>query len=141
MSVADDINGLAELCGAAAHQGLSAMIALGPRPADPAGQAWDATRTRLQGHMDRLSALATELASDAVLAALADQAAAVAQLGGVTDKAEAAIKQIQDASNFLALAAKVVDVAVAVLAVASTPSVASVQALGDAIKTLAAAAP
>jgi hypothetical protein len=142
MSVADDINGLAALHAAAAHQALNAIIALGPRPADPAaGQAWDRNKADLQAGMNSQSATATELASQAVLAALADQAAAIGQLTGVTARAEAEIKHIQEVSKLLARLAQVLDVGRAVLGVAAAPSAASLKALADAIKALSAAVP
>jgi hypothetical protein len=91
--------------------------------------------------MNSQSATAVELASQAVLAALADQADAIGQLTGVTARAETEIKRIQETSKLLARMAQVLDVGRAVLALATTPSVASLKALADAIKALSQAVP
>jgi hypothetical protein len=143
MSVADNIQALADLCGTAAHELLDAMIGLGPRTADPdpAAHAWDQTRASLQGQMDQLTALATQLSSEAVLAALAAQQDAIDRLAGVTDRAETEIKRIQDASKLLSTAARILDVGLAVLTLASAPSVASVKALIGDIRALSDALP
>ena len=138
MSVADDIQGLADLAESAAHQALGAQIKLGPRPSapDPAGLLWDQTTARLQAQVNSLTALATNLSADSVIDALADNADAVAQLEAVTANADAAIQQIDDTSKLLTTIGHILDVGVAVLALAAAPTEAAAQALFGKIKTL-----
>jgi hypothetical protein len=139
MSVADDLQGLADLAEAAAHKALSAQIGLGPRPAGPdtAVLLWDQTSTHLQGQIDSLTALASKLSADAVLNALAGKADDLAQISAVTDRANAAIEHIDDVSKLFTTIGHFIDVGVAVLALAAAPSPTTAQALFEKGKTLA----
>jgi hypothetical protein len=140
MSVADDLQAFADLAETAAHQALAAQIGLGPRPSGPdtAVLLWDQTSTHLQGQIDSLTALAAKLSADAVITALADSANDVAQLEDVTDRATAAIKQINDLSKLLTTIGHVVDVGLAVLALSAAPTPVTAASLLQKIQTLAA---
>jgi hypothetical protein len=140
MSVADDVQSLADLALTAAHQAVGAQTALGPKPEAPdaAVQTWIQTDARLRDQISRLTALADKLSADAVIAGLAGSADDIAQLQGVTDRAEAAIKQIDDVSKLLTTIGHIVDVGAAVLALAAAPTPATAAGLVQTIRTLSA---
>lgn len=138
MSVADDIQRLANASQTGAHQVLEALIALGPRPTtSPADLAWDQTSTRLTGQMDSLTALVSKLSANAVIVGLSDYADAATQLGQVSASAEEEIKHIFEVSKLLTTLSRVLDVGLAVLALASAPSPAGAAALVGRISALA----
>ena len=138
MSAADDLQSLADLCAAAAHQCLDEIVALGVKPTDAApGLVWEQTRDHLEDQMGNLSAMATKLSSEAVLAVLDAAAGDLGDLADATQNAQQEIKQIQKISDFITRASQILDVGLAVLALASAPSVSAAQTLADKIKALA----
>ena len=141
MSVATDIQALANAHSTGAHEALDSLIALGPRPTAPpaAAQQWDQSKEDLQKKIDDLTASAIKLSAQAVVTALADSEDALTGLKAAADQAAARIKQIKDLSNLLTTLAAVVDVGVAVLALAAAPSVTTGKAVVDKIQALAKA--
>ena len=138
MTVATDIQGLADLCKAAAHQAVDAQIDLGPRPAgpEPATLLWDQTSDRLETEVNSLTALAVKLSSAAVLAALEPLKDDLARLATVTQAANDQIRTIKHVSALLTKLASVIDLGLAVLGLAAVPSVASATAVGEKIAAL-----
>jgi hypothetical protein len=139
MSVAEDIQALADLCHAGAHQLLGQILGLGPRPTDPppAGLLWDQQHTRLQGQMDSMSALAQKLSSTAVLVALESIADDMKQLAAVSAEAEKKIAEIRSSSELLTKLSRVLDLGLAILAAAAAPSVTTGMAVAKSIAALA----
>ena len=144
MTVKTDLQALADLCEAAAQQNVAQVIALGPRPADgtPAAAAWDHTQKRLKDQTDHLNAMAVELSAKAVVQALAGATDDLAAVGAVTKDAQAQIAKIKRVSDLLSTVGAVIDLGMAVLAVAGDPAnganlgalVKKLQALQAAIK-------
>jgi hypothetical protein len=138
MSAADVLQDLADLCHSAAHQALDAMADLGPKPADAAAaHAWEQSRAQLQDQMNSLSAMAVKLSSEAVVSALDAAGADLDELKHVTQDAEDEIKKIKQVSDMITRAAQVLDVGLAVLALAAAPSVSAASTLAAKVQTLA----
>jgi hypothetical protein len=139
MSTAKNLQALADLCNKAAHEALEALLKLGPRPASPAtaGFLWDQCHTRLTGQINSLTALASKLSASSVLSALDTAQADLVQLATITKTAQARIKKIQEVSELLTTLGRVLDVGLAILAVATAPSPATAAALAQKIKELA----
>lgn len=145
MTLASELQDLADLCQASAQQNLSLLIGMGPRPTDPAGKAaWDLGQSRLRGQIDRLTALAIELSGHAVVAGLQTANEDFASLQDVTKAAAERIKQIAKISDALTIVGAVLDLGLAVLTLAAGPSPANAVALvkkaGDLKKLIEAAA-
>src|SRR4051812_26007163 len=119
MPLATNLQALADLCEAAAHQNLAAIIALGPRPADPAAAAgWDQSQARLKGQLDRLTALSVTLAAEAVIEGLAAAGEDLTAIAAVTAKAKDRIADIKKISNLLSAVGAVLDLGLAVVTLA-----------------------
>ena len=147
MSLETNLQALAELCEASAHQNLTAIIALGPRPTDAAAAgAWDETQGRLKGRMDRLTALSVSLAGEAVVQALAAAGQDLSAITAVTAKARKRIADIKKISAVLSAVGAVLDLGLAVVTLAGAPTadgledvVRKAKALGEAIDAVDAA--
>lgn len=137
MSLSNDLQALADASEEAAQRNLSLLIALGPRPADPlAAGVWDLSQARLKGQVDRLTALAVQLSGHAVIAGLAEVEPEIAKIRDVTDETRREIAKIKDVSRALTIFGAVLDVGLAVVSLASGPTVANVSALAAKAKAL-----
>lgn len=139
MAISDDLDQVAELCRTGAKHTLNVMLALGPKPDDPAaGLHWEQQMTRLQGQLNSLSALVSKLTAAAVLNGLAGFGAELASIGAVAKDAETKINAVNEVSELLTKLAKVLDLGLALLAASAAPSVASIAAAVAAGKAVAA---
>ncbi|MFL6844118.1 MAG: hypothetical protein ACJ8ER_04475 [Allosphingosinicella sp.] len=135
MATTDDLHELARLCNAAARAASAAIDRLGPRPDDPAqAEAWRAHADRLNAQVGRLTGLAGTFADLAVSASLDAAWPQLERLREATATAEERIARMAAISDAAKKIAQVVDLGIAVLALAAGPSPAGavgvVQALG-----------
>lgn len=139
MSVAEDLDRVAELCKAGARRSLDARLALGPKPDDP-GQAllWEQDSTRLRGQMDSLSALVSKLTAAAIIEGLKDFEDELQEIGRVSEEAERRIAEVEEVSELLTRVAKILDLGTALLAAAAAPSPATIKRVVDAGKAVKA---
>jgi hypothetical protein len=139
MSVADDLDELADLCSQGAQQALKAKLKLGPKPRDEAeALLWEQQVMRLHGQINSLSALVANLTAAAVIASLKEFAKEMRQVDEVSKAAKAKIEGIKQVSELLTKLAAVLDLGLAVLAAAAAPSAATIGAVvsaGSALKT------
>lgn len=129
MAIADDLDRIAELCRAGARSSLDEMLALGPKPSDPAqGLLWEQQQLSLQDKVNRLSALVSKLTADAVIASLQAYAGELSNIRDAAQAAEAEIAKISEVSDLLTRLSKVLDLGLAILAAAAAPSATTIQA-------------
>jgi uncharacterized BrkB/YihY/UPF0761 family membrane protein len=142
MSATQDILDLAELHSACADKADKKQQALGPRPAAPpeAAAAWDKANADLQNQINDLTAQANNLAAQAVLTALAGADAELEGLKDATALAKLRLKHIRELSDLLSTLGAVLDVGVAILALATAPTPEAAMKVADKIKALAKAA-
>ncbi|WP_377295872.1 hypothetical protein [Rhizobium sp. SGZ-381] len=140
MSVSGDLDDLADFYAQCAQQALKVKLKLGPKPRDEAGALlWEQQVTRLQGQINSFSALVSKLTAAAVLASLQDYAVEIQQVAKVAKAAKAKIAGIERVSALLTTLAAVLDLGLAVLAAAATPSLETIGAVvsaGTALKDL-----
>ncbi|AOR80883.1 hypothetical protein QUC32_29405 (plasmid) [Novosphingobium resinovorum] len=133
MTVAQNLRSVADLCRIGAKRTLDAQLALGDKPDDPVGALlWEQRYTRLQGQLNSLSALNSKLTAAAVSEGLKEYEGELSTIGEVSVAAQAKIKQIKEVSELLTKIAKVLDLGLALLAAAATPSPATIVALVNA---------
>ncbi len=127
-----------QLCNASAATALKAQLALGARPAAPAEAAlWDQKNTRLRGQILSLTELAPKLAAASVLQGLSSLQGDLDTLTTITKEAEAKIKKIAEVSELLTQIGKVLDLGVAILIMAASPSADNAEKVVAAVKKLA----
>lgn len=137
MSIADDLDRVAELCKTGARRSLDARLALGPKPEDP-GQAllWEQESTRLRGQMDSLSALVSKLTAAAIIEGLRDFEHELQEIGRVSEEAERRIAEVEQVSDLLTKVSKILDLGTALLAAAAVPSPATIMGVIEAGKAV-----
>jgi DNA-binding protein YbaB len=140
MSTRQDLEQLADLCNAAARAASEAIQRLGPRPAFPreAAEAWDANVERLSTQVDRLTTLASQFASIAVTQALEGAWPQLQQLQQAAATAEARIAEMHAISDAARKIAQVVNLGIAVLALAAAPGPATAAGVVQALQTVVA---
>ena len=139
MSVSDDLQNLADLDEVAAHKALSAQFALGPRPDAPpvAVTLWKQQTSALQGQIQSLTAQAVQLSAQSVIDALAGNADDISQIQTVIADAKTAVALIAEISKLLTTVGHILDLGLAVLALAAAPSPAAAKTLFEKGETLA----
>ena len=139
MAVADDLDQVAELCRNSARRSLDEMMALGPKPNDPAQSLlWEQQEMDLQSKVNRLTALVSKLTAGAVLASLEDYKGELSSIGNAAQNAQDQISKINRVSDLLARLAQVLDLGLAILAAAAAPTPGSIGAAVSAAQALAA---
>ena len=114
---------LRDLCIVTAERLLHEMLASGPKPVDTAKAfLWEQQTTRLQGQINSLSALATKLTAQEVIQAIKDLNTDLEAIDKVSKKAQEDINKIKKISDLLSIGSKILDLGLAVLAVAASPS-------------------
>lgn len=138
MAVADDLDQVAELCRNCARRSLDEMMALGPKPKDQAQSLlWEQQEMDLQSKVNRLTALVSKLTAGAVLSSLKDCADDLNAIGNAAQDAQDQISKINQVSDLLGKLAQVLDLGLAILAAAASPSPGTIGAAVSAAKALA----
>lgn len=139
MAAADDLDRVAELCRNGARRSLDEMMALGPKPDDPAGSLlWQQREMDLQSKVNRLTALVSKLTAAAVLSSLENYSGQLKSIGTAARKAQRQISKINQVSDLLTKLSHVLDLGLAILAAAAAPSPGTISAAVSAAKALVA---
>lgn len=139
MAAADDLDRVAELCRNSARRSLDVMMALGPKPDDPAKSLlWQQQEMDLQSKVNRLTALVSKLTAAAVLSSLENYAGELNSIGTAAQNAQDQIGKINQVSDLLTKLSLVLDLGLAILAAAAAPSPATIGTAVSAAKALLA---
>jgi len=129
MSVKMNIKSVAKLCKVGAERTLFRILSLGARPDDPnAALLWDQQLTRLQGQLNSLTAMVSKLTALGILEELEEFRDELKTISEISKKAQKDIKKIKSVSGLLEKTAKILDLGLAVLAVAAAPSTMTISA-------------
>jgi hypothetical protein len=130
MTIASDLDDVAELCKVAAKRVLHTMLELGPKPQETLqALLWEQQATRLQGQLNSLSALVSKLTAAAVIEGLKPFQEELDTISDISKNAESRIKKVKQVSDLLIKLASILDLGLALLATAAAPSTVSIAAV------------
>ena len=137
MAISEDLNCVATLCGNVADAAVGALIALGPRPSDPAAAStWDAQDVLLKNKISTLNNLSSSISAIIVSNALQSVWPTLTALDSVTASAQNNVTAIKDISKAMAAVAAVISFGAAVLTLAAQSTPANAASLVSAFKNM-----
>lgn len=137
MGTFESLASVAELCKDCAKITLDHLLSLGPKPMDATkGLLWDQQATRLQNQLDSLTALVSKLTAEAVIEGLKNYQPQLDHIGTLTKEARVEIQHMAQVSASLTKFSKVLDLGLAILSAAASPSLAAISAAVAASDTL-----